>query len=210
MADDAPERAVLEAVLADAADVMRGAGIPHVVIGSLASTTWGARDEIEDIDFFVREGDADRALDAFAASGFATQKKEPQWLYKARAKGVEVDLIFEVTGGLRLGDEILRRARERDVAGVRLPLVSPEDLVVILAISTQPETAKLWHTAVEVLRRSTPLEWPYLVELGAPWAARVGALLLYARSVGVSVPGSAVEDVCRLALREPGAADGLT
>jgi hypothetical protein len=66
---------------------------------------------------------------ALAEIGFRPEKPPEGWLYKAWDGEVLVDLIFEPTG-MEVDDRFLRRATEREVNAVRIPVAQPKDVLV--------------------------------------------------------------------------------
>jgi hypothetical protein len=77
---------------------LRDAGIDHVLVGSLAAWARGGPATCADVDFLVRPGDAERALDVLAGHGLRTERPPEGWLLKAYDGDVLVDLIFDPNG----------------------------------------------------------------------------------------------------------------
>src|SRR3712207_4017621 len=82
-------------VLARTARVVEATGVPHAFMGGMASSVHGRDRLTHDIDLLVRREDAGRLLDALAADGFQTERRDESWLYKATYDDVLVDVIFE-------------------------------------------------------------------------------------------------------------------
>ena len=80
--DDFPE--LLDAMKLAAA-ALRDAGVPYMLGGGLAAWARGGPPTEHDVDFFVREADAERALDALEAAGMRPERPPEGWLYKAWA-----------------------------------------------------------------------------------------------------------------------------
>lgn len=165
--------------------------IPYAFIGGVASALHGRPRWTHDVDLLVRPEDAGRALDALAGVGFATQRTDDFWLFKAIKEGVLVDVIFRSTGDIYLDDEMLARSSVEEFKGLRLRVVAPEDLVVIKAVVHDEKTPRHWFDALGILARSE-LDWDYLVWRARQSRHRVAALLLYAQSNDLPVPPSAV------------------
>lgn len=183
------------AVLAEAVDIVRRAGVPFVVMGGISSATHGRERWTHDVDFFVRPEDAGRALEALAGAGFETDETYWDWLFKAFRKQVMVDLIFRSTGGIRLDDEMLERSREFEFHGVRAPMIPPEDLLVIKAVVHDEHMPRHWHDALGILGHCD-LDWEYLLRRARSHGARrVLALLVYAQSNDLIVPNRVVEEL---------------
>src|SRR5438477_94156 len=139
------------------------------------------------IDVLVAPPDADRALEALAAAGFETEKTDPSWIYKAVKDGVLVDVIFKVKAGVYLDDEVLSRVHVREYRGRRIRLVSPEDAVVIEALSDEDQARDHWFNALAIVA-AMDLDWDYLERRARYGTRRVLSLLLYAQSNDYVVP----------------------
>ena len=128
----------LLATMKRASAALRQGDVDHMLGGGLAIWARGGPPTDHDVDFFVREEDADRGLDALAATGFRTEKPPEHWLYKAWENGDLVDLVFHPAGG-PIGDEHFARATEMEVSAHRLLVASIDDVLVtkLLAISEQ-------------------------------------------------------------------------
>jgi predicted nucleotidyltransferase len=168
-------------VLADAVGAFDRAEIPYVLIGGLASSVHGRPRTSRDIDVLVRHVDAKPALEALAEAGFATEETNPQWIFKAHKDDVQVDLIFWLKGDIYLDEEMLERSQERDLDGVRVRVIPPEDLIVVKAVIHDEQTPRHWGDALGVIADSE-LDWDYLARRARKGARRVLALLLYAQS----------------------------
>src|SRR5919199_2533138 len=121
-----------------AAGVLRDAGVPHALGGGLAAWVRGGPKTEHDIDFVVKPEDAERALVALAKAGFRPERPLEEWLVKAYDGDLLVDLIFSPASG-DVDDDFLARADELEVAAVKMPVASLEDVMVtkLLALSEQ-------------------------------------------------------------------------
>ena len=176
MGDDA-----LDATLRDAVAALEAEHIPYLLIGGLASTLLGRPRYTRDVDLFVRQPDALRALAALGAAGFETEETNPAWIYKAVKREVTVDLIFWLTGDIYVDEEMLARAPRLDWAGTPISVIPPEDLVVIKAIVHDEQNPHHWHDALGVVA-ACDLDWEYLAAPARHGARRVLALLVYAQA----------------------------
>ena len=178
-------------VASEAIGALEERGIPYAFIGGIASALHGRPRWTHDVDIFVRPEDAARTLEALAEVGFATQRTDDFWLYKGIKEGVLVDVIFRSTGDIYLDDDMLGRSSVEEFKGLRLRVVSPEDLVVIKAVVHDEKTPRHWFDALAIIARSE-LDWSYLVWRARQARHRVAALLLYALSNDLPVPKGAV------------------
>jgi len=189
---------VFLSVLGAVAETLDGAGRPWTVIGGVASAVHGRPRWTYDIDVFVQPQDARPALEALARAGFSTDEKDPNWLFKAIRDGVLVDVIFKATAGIYLDDEMIDRCRRHDFRGVEIPVLAPEDLLVIKATVFAEHTPRHWWDGLGILARAT-LDWEYLLRRARHSPRRVASLLLFARSVDLVVPEHAI----RVLIDEP-------
>jgi hypothetical protein len=135
-----PEASFEEIVAAmkEAAGVLQAAEVDFILGGGLSSWARGGPKTEHDVDFMLKPEDAERALAAFAAAGYRTEKPPEQWLYKTYVDGVLVDLIFEPSGGA-ITDETIERSDVVEVAALRLHVATLEDVMTqkLLSITEQ-------------------------------------------------------------------------
>lgn len=115
--------------LKKAAAVLRDAGLPFALAGGGAAYARGAGLPLHDVDFVIREADADAAAEAFAESGMRVERPPEGWLIKAFDGDRMVDVIFRLAGHPDMR-ALLDRADEIVVAGVPMPVLSATDLVI--------------------------------------------------------------------------------
>ena len=190
------DEATLLAVLADAQDALKERDIPFVLIGGIPSAVYGRPRATKDLDLFVRPEDKDDALEALAEDGFDTDKKEPEWLYKAAKKDVLCDVIFRAEGDFYLDDEMIERAVTSDYMGTEVVLVPREDLIIMKVVAHAEETSHYWHDALALLL-SGDLDWAYLVDRARHGTKRLLSLLIYAQSSDFLVPDDVITKLDR-------------
>jgi predicted nucleotidyltransferase len=182
-------------VLDRAIEAVEGTGEPFAVIGELGSATFGRDRGTRDIDLFVRPPGAPVIVDALAAAGFAVDVVDDHWLYKAHLHGIDVDVIFRATRDILFDDRMSSRVQTADIYGRKLPVVPPEDLLVMKALATDEDTARYWYDALAIVAR-TDLDWDYLAMRARQHGARrILSLLLFATSVDLLVPGRAIDEL---------------
>src|SRR5215213_7047553 len=123
--------------LAEVAETLDRVGIPFLLMGGIGSFALGRPRSTDDIDVFLRPEDAKDALKALSEAGFETDETFPDWLFKAVKRGTLVDLIFRSSGDVFLDDEMRKRSRDVEFKDLKIPVVSPEDLLVIKAVATK-------------------------------------------------------------------------
>jgi len=180
-------RRALFTVLAKAARVLQEDDILFVVGGGLAAEAYRLRETVNDVDLFVRPIDAPRARRALESHGFRVWIEDPRWLYKASADGVLVDIIYESTGIVHVGDETFRRARRLRIDDLSVPVMPPEDLFVMKAAAATPSAPKHWLDAISLLE-TQPMDWDYLAERAAGNPKKVLRAIMHAYDDGVPVP----------------------
>src|SRR5919202_1651883 len=149
-----------------------GAPVPFALGGGLASWVRGGPKTEHDIDFFVKPEDAERALAALAEAGFRPERPVEEWLLKAYDGDLLVDLIFNPASG-DVDDEFLARADELEVAAVKMPVASLEDVMVtkLLALNEQDPDFGGCLEMARSLREQIDWDWVRERTKDAPFAA---------------------------------------
>jgi hypothetical protein len=121
-----------------AAAALRDAGVPFMLGGGLAAWARGGPPTDHDVDFFVPEPHAQRALEALEEAGMRPEQPPEEWLLKAYDGEVLVDIIFRPSGGA-VDETHLERATEMEVLGQRMLVASIDDVLVtkLLALTEQ-------------------------------------------------------------------------
>jgi hypothetical protein len=123
----------------EGAGILQQAEIPFVLGGGLAAWARGGPKTEHDVDFFIRQADADAAYASFEHAGWRTDRPPEGWLYKAwHRNGALVDLIFNPSGG-PITDELIRRSPLLEVMAMRVHVATLEDVMMtkLLAITEQ-------------------------------------------------------------------------
>jgi hypothetical protein len=136
--EEQPDFESIATAAKDAAAVLLDAEIPFALGGGLACWVRGGPKTEHDVDFFVTPAYATRALEAFEAAGYPTERPPEQWLLKTWVDDVLVDLIFDPSGG-PVTDEWIERAETLELLALRVPVGRLEDVLVtkVLALSEQ-------------------------------------------------------------------------
>lgn len=124
-------------LLADLAAALAALYLPWYVFGAQAALIWGRPRLTTDVDVTVRLGDLDASalVAALGEHGFVLRvAATPAFVRQTRVlplqhdrSGLALDLVLAGPG---LEDLFLERSVPVDVAGVTVPLISAEDLIV--------------------------------------------------------------------------------
>jgi hypothetical protein len=146
-----------------AAAALRDAEIPYLLGGGLACWARGGPPTEHDVDFFLREQDAERALEALVAAGMTADRPPEGWLLKAYAGPLLVDLIFRPAGG-PVDDGFFERAEEMEVAAQTMPVASLGDVIAtkLLALNEQdPDMASVLEISRSLREQ---IDWDFVRE----------------------------------------------
>jgi nucleotidyltransferase DUF2204 len=160
--DQAPKEITeLVETMKRASAALRDAGVPFMLGGGLAAWARGGPPTDHDVDFFVREDDAERALDALAEAGLAPERPPEEWLLKAHDGDVLVDLIFRPAGGA-IEPAHFDRATEMEVLGHRVPVASVDDVLTtkLLALTEQEPDFQAVLALARALREQ--IDWDHV------------------------------------------------
>ena len=120
------------------AAALRDAEVPAMLGGGLAVWARGGPPTEHDVDFYVREADAERALAALAGAGMREERPPEGWLFKAHNDEVVVDLIFRPSGG-PIDDEHFERAEQLEVMAQPMLVASLDDVLVTKLLSLREQ-----------------------------------------------------------------------
>jgi hypothetical protein len=162
----------IEASLKKAVAALRDAGIPFLLAGSLAVWARGGPETRHDLDFVVKEEDAERALEVLSDAGMRPERPPEEWLYKAWDGDVLIDVIFRPRG-LEVTDEVIERGELLHVLGITIPVMSIEDVLATKLLAMHEH--ELDFTGVVRIARAVreQIDWRYLRDrtAGSPYAA---------------------------------------
>lgn len=158
--DNFPE--LIDAMKVGAA-ALRDAEVPYLLGGGLAAWARGGPPTEHDVDFFVREEHAERALEALVDAGMEPERPPEGWLLKARHEGTLVDIIFRPSGGA-IGDEHFARAEELEVMAQTMLVASLDDVMATKLLSINEQSPDF--TSVLELARSLreQIDWRFVRE----------------------------------------------
>jgi hypothetical protein len=117
----------IEESLKRSVSALKEADIPFMLGGSLACWARGGPESTNDLDFFVKPADAERALEALTAIGMRPERPPEDWLLKAWDGDVLVDLIFAPLS-LDVDDRLIERAEHMSVFSIDMGVMRLEDM----------------------------------------------------------------------------------
>jgi hypothetical protein len=133
-------------VLAALDRVFEAAGVRWYLFGAQAVIVWGRPRLTADVDVTVAlaPAEVERILPPLEAASFDPRPEHPSdFVLKTRIlplihqpTGIPVDLVFAGPG---LEMEFLENAREIDISGLEIPVISPEDLVIAKVLAGRPK-----------------------------------------------------------------------
>jgi hypothetical protein len=163
--------ATLVATMKRAAAALRAAELDFMLGGGMAVWARGGPETDHDVDFYVREDDAERGLAALASAGLRVERPPEEWLYKAYDGPILVDLIFRPAGG-PVEDEHFARATELEVVAQTLLVASIDDVLVtkLLALTEQEPDFRAVLEIARALREQVDWEFVRARSSASPFA----------------------------------------
>ncbi|MFD6754644.1 nucleotidyltransferase family protein [Micromonospora gifhornensis] len=111
------------------AAVLKQADIPFALGGSFAVYAHGGHSSEHDVDFLIRQGDVDAALETLVAAGFTAERPPEDWLVKVYDGGRMVDLIHRPIE-TPVTEETFTDTVVRPVDAIHMPVLSATQLMV--------------------------------------------------------------------------------
>ena len=119
----------LEDSLKKSAAALRGADVPFLLGGSLASWARGGPETRHDLDLMIRPEDVERAVAALEEAGMRFEDPPEEWLVKVWDGDILVDLIHHPKG-TRVDDALIERGEVMSVLGMEMRVMALEDVLV--------------------------------------------------------------------------------
>ena len=162
MSDDETFEQLLTA-MRNAAGALRDNDIDVALAGGLAVYARGGPPTEHDVDFVLRQNDADRALEILTDAGFRAERPPEGWLYKVfDANESMIDLIFAPNGKPEIVPEILDRAGEVEVYAIAMKVMTVAD-VLATKLLTLKEHEVDYEPVLEIARAcSEQIDWDLL------------------------------------------------
>jgi hypothetical protein len=123
-----PRNEELRDALKLAASAFKAHGPEFALGGSYALWVYGGPEPVHDVDFVVAEPDTEAAALTLEKAGFRIDRTPEDWLFKACAGDVVVDVLHRLNG-VPVDVETIRSAEEIDVLAIRMPVLSATQVV---------------------------------------------------------------------------------
>jgi hypothetical protein len=124
------DQAALRVALKRTAAILKQHEIRFALAGGYALWARGGPESTHDVDFMVREVDADPVAAIFRSAGLDVERTPEDWLFKVETDGAVVDLLHRAAGD-PITDDLLERSEEMEVLSVRMPVLLATDIVSI-------------------------------------------------------------------------------
>ena len=143
---------------------LRAAAIDHAVGGALALGFYAEPRGTLDVDLniFVDADAPGEALDALSAGGIVVDRDRATAAIASRGdlflrhRGCRLDLFFN---SIPFHASVSRRTREVHLLGARVPILAPEDLIVLkLLFHRHKDVVDIER----IVAAGTALDWPYI------------------------------------------------
>ncbi|HET9649836.1 MAG TPA: hypothetical protein VFP34_16605 [Microlunatus sp.] len=154
-------RDALREALRAAASALKADGVPFALAGSYALWVHGAPEGDHDVDLAIAEGSVEAAAGSLAAAGFAIERPPEDWLLKAYRGAAMVDVIHRLVGEPIDADRIAE-APERDVVGLRIPVMAPTEVMITKLRSMTEQYCDFTALLPSARAVREQLDWPRL------------------------------------------------
>ncbi len=166
------------------ASALKADSIPFALVGSYALWIHGAPETTHDVDLVVAEESVDDAARSLAEAGFDVERPPEDWLFKAHLDGAMVDVLHRLNG-VPVSPDLLGLADDRDVLGLRIPVMPPTQVISTKLSALSERYCDLGDLLPAVRAVREQLDWDRLRAETAqnPYAA---AFLFLATELGIA------------------------
>lgn len=136
-----------------AAATLRDNDVEFALAGGLAVYARGGPETGHDVDFVLREADAERALHLLGEEGFRCERPPEGWLYKVYDADTDalIDLIFSPNNDPQALEGILARAGELEVFAITMKVMSVTDVLVTKLLAMKEHSVD-YESVLEIAR----------------------------------------------------------
>lgn len=149
----------LRAALKHAAAALKQYGPPFALGGSYALWAVGGPEPTHDVDLVVAEDDIERAAETLRAAGFTIERTPEDWLAKAHAGEVVVDVLHRLNG-IPVDRSLLERALDVEVLAMRMPVLPPTEMIIVKLSSLHERNCDFAALLPAVRAVREQLDWP--------------------------------------------------
>ena len=126
---DSAENQPLRTALRTVTSTLKAEKVPFALAGGYALWVLGAPEPVHDVDVVVAESDVEAAANALTAAGLRVERPPEDWLFKAFEGDAMVDVLHRL-GGVPVDESVLATATEREVLGLRIPVLPATPIMV--------------------------------------------------------------------------------
>jgi putative nucleotidyltransferase-like protein len=177
---------LLRDALKRACSALKESGPAFALGGGYALWVLGAPEPVHDVDLVVAESDADHAARVLGEAGFDIERTPEDWLFKAHAGEAMVDVLHRL-GGVPVDPELIGRATEHEVIGLRIPVLPPTEMIIVKLRSLSEHHCDFTTLLPAVRAVREQLDWDRIRKETADHDFAAAFLLLTDR-LGISPP----------------------
>jgi hypothetical protein len=177
----------LRSALKQSASALKADGVAFALGGGYALWASGAPEPIHDVDMVVPEDEVQAAVDSLSAAGFSIERPPEDWLFKAYLDDDLVDVLHRLAG-VPVERELIDTATEREILGVRIPVLPPTPIMIAKLLSLSEHYADFASLLPPVRAVREQLDWPAIASAvnGHPFAE---AFLVLVERLGITGTG---------------------
>jgi hypothetical protein len=181
------EQAGLRSALKQSASALKADGVPFALGGGYALWAGGAPEPIHDVDLVVSEEDVQTAVDSLSAASFRIDRPPEDWLFKAYLDDDLVDVLHRLAG-VPVERSLIATATEREILGVRIPVLPPTPIMIAKLLSLSEHYADFAALLPSVRAVREQLDWRTIIPAveGHPFAE---AFLVLVDRLGIADTG---------------------
>ncbi|MGE5344234.1 MAG: nucleotidyltransferase [Candidatus Omnitrophota bacterium] len=142
--------------------VLNNLNIPYVLIGGYAAAAWGYIRATKDTDFLaaISPDKIDRVIADLKAQGFTVEYRRGDIEDPVRGliklgfqlQESEIDFTELVLGIKKMPSDVYLRAKKLHFAEIEIPVISPEDLIILKLIAGGPSDINDARNIYEILK----------------------------------------------------------
>jgi hypothetical protein len=149
----------LIATLKKVASHLKAMGVPFALAGSWAVYARGGQPFDHDVDFLIKESDADAVLTSLTKAGFRREVPPEGWLVKVYDEDRLVDLIYAPVQR-PVTDETLADVEVLPVHAVHMPVLSATQLMVHKMLTWSPHACDFARGLPMARSLREQIDWP--------------------------------------------------